>query len=87
MPSSTRLDKETEEFLNRAAQRSAVTKSEIVRIALREYCKKVIENKVTSWEIYFSVHEPGGSNYGKRVSDGKKTLKKKSEAGRKKWSL
>ncbi|MBI4652149.1 hypothetical protein HY745_12925 [Candidatus Desantisbacteria bacterium] len=86
MPSSTRLDKETEEFLTRATQYLRITKSEIIRKSIKEYCKKIIEDEKTTWQIYQSVHKPGGSNHGKRVLMQKEILRKKLEGKRKKWS-
>lgn len=42
MPSSTRLDDETEAVLQKAASLLGVTKSQIVRESIRNYCEKVI---------------------------------------------
>ena len=88
MPSSTRLDKETEEVLKKAAEYLGTTKSKIVRESIKEYCMKIIEEKKrTPWDIYQSIHRPGGSGHGKRVLMSKEILKKKIEESRKKWSL
>ncbi|MEW6584600.1 MAG: hypothetical protein AB1442_03205 [Nitrospirota bacterium] len=88
MPTSTRFDKETEEILKRAATVLGITKSEIVRNSVREYCLKIIEEKEkTPWEIYRTIHAPGGSGHGKRVSMQRELFKEKLEAKRGKWSL
>jgi len=88
MPSSTRLDKETEALLKKAAECAGVTKSELVRESIREYCAKIVEQKQrTPWEIYQAIHKSGGSGHGQRVAKGKEILKEKFEGMRKKWSL
>ena len=87
MPSSTRLDKETEALLKKAAEYAGVTKSKLVRESIREYCAKIVEKKQrTPWEIYQSLQPIEGSGHGKRVEKGKEILKKKFEDMRKKWS-
>jgi hypothetical protein len=87
MPSSVRLDKETEELLKKAAQYADVTKSELVRESIREYCARIVEKKKkTPWDIYQSLQPIEGSGHGKRVAKSKEILKKKFEGMRKKWS-
>lgn len=87
MPSSTRLDKETEDILRKAAEYLGATKSKIVRESIKEYCMKIIEEKKKSpWDIYQSIHSPGGSGHGKRYLKSKEILRKKFEVSRKKWS-
>lgn len=87
MPASTRFDKETEDVLTRAAGVLGVTKSEVVRDSVREYCTKIIkEKKKTPWEIYEPIHTAGGSGHGKRISMQKEILKTNLKAKRKKWS-
>jgi len=88
MQSSTRLDKETQEILERAAELLGTTKSQVVRESVREYCTKVIsKKKKTPWQIYQSIFTGEGSGHGKRVEMGKTILKHKFEKDRKKWSL
>ncbi len=88
MPTSTRLDKETENALNKAADYLHMTKSDIVRQSVKDFCLRVIEEKRrTPWEVYEAVHTSGGSGHGKRVLMSKETLKRQLEAKRKKWSL
>ncbi len=88
MPSSTRLDKETEALLKKAAEYKGVTKSEMVRESIREYCARIVqEKKRTPWEIYQSLMPIGGSGHGQRVKDSKKIITEILEKKRKKWSL
>ena len=87
MPSSTRLDKETEALLKKAAEYAGVTKSELVRESIREYCTKIVEKgQRTPWEIYQSLQPIEGSGHGRRVAKSKEILKKIFEDMRKKWS-
>ena len=46
--------------------------------------KIIEEKKRTPWDIYQSIHRPGGSGHGKRVLMSKEILKKKIEAINKK---
>ena len=88
MPSSARLDKETEALLKKAAEYAGVTKSEMVRKAIRTYCAQVVKEKQrTPWEIYRSLQPIEGSGHGNRISNGKQILKVQLEEKRKKWSL
>lgn len=89
MPSSTRLDKETEALLKKAAEYTGVTKSELVRESIREYCTKIVEKKKrTPWEIYQAIHKSEeGSGHGNRIKNAKAILKAHLEEKRKKWSL
>jgi hypothetical protein len=83
MPSSARLDRETEALLKKAVEYAGVTISEVVRESIREYCAKIVEERKQSpWEIYELIHEPGGSRHRKRVANDKVILKKKFEAMR-----
>lgn len=89
MPSSARLDKETEALLKKAAEYTGVTKSEMVREAIRTYCSRVVKEKQrTPWEIYQAVHKSvEGSGHGNRIRNAKQILKAQLEEKRKKWSL
>ncbi len=88
MPSSARLDKETEALLKKAAEYAGVTKSQLVRESIREYCARIVEEKKrTPWEIYQSLQPIGGSGHGRRVAKGKEIMHKALEEKRKKWSL
>lgn len=88
MPSSTRLDKETEDVLKKASEYLGTTKSQIVRESIKEYCMKIVEDRKKSpWDIYQAVCKPGGSGHGKRILMGREILRKKLTEKRKKWSL
>lgn len=88
MPSSTRLDKETEDVLKKASEYLGTTKSQIVRESIKEYCMKIVEGRKKSpWDIYQAVCKPGGSGHGKRILMGREILRKKLTEKRKKWSL
>jgi predicted DNA-binding protein len=81
MQSSTRLDKETEVLLKKAAEYTGATKSELVRVSIRTYCARIIEKKQrTPWEIYRSIHASGGSGHGQRIARSKEILKEKFES-------
>jgi predicted DNA-binding protein len=87
MQSSTRLDKETEVLLTKAAEYTGATKSELVRESIREYCARIIEKRQrTPWDIYRSIHISGGSGHGQRIARSKEILKDKFERMRKRWS-
>lgn len=45
MPVSVRLDKETEELLNKAAKFKSMPKSKIMKESIKEYCLKVTTEK------------------------------------------
>lgn len=89
MPSSTRLDKETEALLKKAAECAGVTKSQLVRESIREYCAKIVEERKRSpWEIYQTVHKSDkGSGHGNRIRNAESILKANLGEKRKKWSL
>ena len=74
MPSSTRFDKETEAVLQKAAATLGVTRSQIVRESVKEYCVKILkQRKKSPWEIYESIHKPGVSGHGRRVLESRNT--------------
>ncbi|MEW6416960.1 MAG: ribbon-helix-helix protein, CopG family [Nitrospirota bacterium] len=45
MPVSVRLDKETEELLDKASRLLRTSKSEVIKRSIKQYCKPVIEEK------------------------------------------
>ncbi|GAB4425103.1 MAG: hypothetical protein OHK0032_19270 [Thermodesulfovibrionales bacterium] len=49
MPLSVRLDKDTEELLEKASKRIGTTKSEVIKRSIREYCGLILENKKKSF--------------------------------------
>jgi len=49
MPLSVRLDKDTEELLERASKRTGTTKSEVVKRSIRRYCDLILKEKKKSF--------------------------------------
>jgi predicted transcriptional regulator len=45
MPVSVRLDKETEELLDKASRLLRTSKSEVIKRSIKQYCKPMIEEK------------------------------------------
>jgi hypothetical protein len=45
MPTSVRVDEETEALLERAARIRAETKSELIRRALKQFCSRIVMGK------------------------------------------
>lgn len=45
MPVSVRLDKDTEELLEKASRLLRKPKSEVIKRSIKEYCKPVVEEK------------------------------------------
>ena len=45
MPTSVRVDEETEALLERAARLRAATKSALIRMALKQFCSKIVLGK------------------------------------------
>jgi predicted transcriptional regulator len=45
MPVSVRLDKETEELLERAARMTRTSKSAVVKESIREYCAPLVQKE------------------------------------------
>ncbi len=86
MPVSIRLDKESENILQKVAEGLQTTKSDAIRNAIKNYYSKILESKQkTPWEIYQLIHIRGGSGHGRRIHDGKEILKKSLNMKRKKW--
>ena len=48
MPTSVRVDEETEALLERASQLTAVTKSQLIRTALKQYCSVIVLGSTTT---------------------------------------
>lgn len=52
MPVSVRLDKETEELLEKAARLLSKPKSKVMKESIKEYCSHVItQKKITPYEL------------------------------------
>lgn len=45
MPTSVRLDRQTEELLNKAAKALRLTKTEVIKSSIHHYCEMTIYNK------------------------------------------
>lgn len=45
MPISARLDKDTEELLNKTAAALNATRTEILKASIREFCQRTLESK------------------------------------------
>ena len=45
MPISARLDEDTEELLNKTAAALNVTRTEILKASIREFCQRTLEKK------------------------------------------
>lgn len=45
MPVSVRLDKETEELLDKASRLLRTSKSEVIKRSIKQYCEPMIEEK------------------------------------------
>jgi len=48
MPVSVRLDRDTEELLEKASKRLGTTKSEVVKKSIRQYCDLILKEKKKS---------------------------------------
>lgn len=87
MPISIRLDRESEDILQKVVNSLHTTRSTAIRNAVKNYYTNILEEKQkTPWEIYQAIHMPGGSGHGKRVQKGKESLKEYLNSKRKKWS-
>jgi hypothetical protein len=52
MPVSVRLDKETEELLNKASKIAGTPKSRLMKTSIKEYCAGIItQKKITPYEL------------------------------------
>ncbi|MBI5211801.1 MAG: hypothetical protein HY957_00320 [Nitrospirae bacterium] len=52
MPVSVRLDKETEELLNKASKIAGTPKSKLMKNSIKEYCAGIImQKKITPYEL------------------------------------
>ncbi|BCB97289.1 hypothetical protein JZK55_22110 [Dissulfurispira thermophila] len=56
MPVSVRLDKDTEELLEKTAKRLGTTKSEVVKSSIRQYCEPILEKKSKSLYEFIKEH-------------------------------
>ncbi len=86
MPVSIRLDKESENILQKVADGLQTTKSDAIRNAIKNYYSKILESKQkTPWEIYQMIHASGGSGHKRRIRDSREILKRSLKKKKKKW--
>jgi hypothetical protein len=84
---TARLDSQAEKALSKAAELLGLTKSDVVRESVKEYCGKVIEQgRKTPWQVYQAIHKPGGSGHRKRLVQQREIIRKHLEKRRKQWS-
>jgi hypothetical protein len=76
MPVSVRLDKDTEELLDKAAKIAAVPKSKIMKDSLKEYCLNIIKSKTVSpYELSRDLIGKQGSGRGDLSMRGEEILR------------
>lgn len=73
MPVCVRLDKDTEELLEKAARLSKTTKSEMIKKSIREFCAPLVKKKK------LSPYELVKDLIGKHPGSGKGDLASRSE--------
>ena len=84
---TARLGSLADEALSKAAELLGLTKSDVVRESVKEYCEKVIkEGQKTPWQVYQALHRPGGSGHRKRLAKQREIIRKHLEKRRKQWS-
>ena len=84
---TARLDSLADEALSKAAELLGLTKSDVVRESVKEYCGKVIkQGQKTPWQVYQAIHKPGGSGHQKRLVKQREIIRKHLETRRKQWS-
>lgn len=77
MPVSVRLDKETEELLEKAARMTRTSKSAVVKESIREYCAPLVrkEGKNLSEVIEELIKDSPGSGRGDLSVRGEEILR------------
>ena len=84
---TARLDSLADEALSKAAELLGLTKSDVVRESVKEYCGKVIkQGQKTPWQVYQAIDKPGGSGHRKRLVKQREIIRKHLEKRRKQWS-
>jgi hypothetical protein len=77
MPLSVRLDEETETLLLRTASALQVTKSEVLKASVREFCKKTLEKRAKRpYDLIEDLVGGECSGKGNLAIDGEKILRK-----------
>jgi hypothetical protein len=76
MPVSVRLDKETEELLDKAAKIISTSKSRLMKNSIREYCSRIIsQKKLTPYELSKDLIGKEGSGRKDLSTRGEEILK------------
>jgi len=84
---TARLDSQAEEALTKAAELLGLTKSDVVRESVKEYCGKIVKQRQkTPWQVYQAIHKPGGSSHKKRLGKQREIIRKHLEKRRRQWS-
>jgi hypothetical protein len=84
---TARLDSQAEEALSKTAELLGLTKSDVVRESVKEYCGKIVKQRQkTPWQVYQAIHKPGGSGHQKRLSKQREIIRKHLEKRRSQWS-
>jgi len=77
MPVSVRLDKETEELLDKAAKIISTSKSRLMKNSIREYCSRIIsQKKLTPYELSKDLIGKEGSGRKDLSTRGEEILRK-----------
>ncbi len=83
MAVSARLDKETEELLNKAAKVTNTPKSKIMKASIKEYCSRVLsQKKPTPYELAKDLIGKEGSGRGDLSMKGEEILREMFEKKR-----
>jgi predicted transcriptional regulator len=76
MPVSVRLDKETEELLEKAARIMSKPRSRVMKESIRNFCLKIVEQeKKTPYELSKDLIGKEGSGRGDLSSRGEEILR------------
>ncbi|MBW1802601.1 MAG: hypothetical protein JRJ85_17940 [Deltaproteobacteria bacterium] len=77
MPTSVRLDQETEDLLIKTAQTLRTTKTEILKASIRSYCEKTLqENRRRPYDLIVDLVDTEHSGKGNLAIDGEEILRK-----------
>lgn len=78
MPTSVRLDEETENLLLKTARALRTTKSEILKASIHDYCKKTLsKRKKTAYELISDLIGVESSAKGNLGIDGEEILRER----------
>ena len=78
MATSVRLDRETEQFLEKTAKSLGKTKSEIIKMSIRDFCaKKLAETKSRPYDLLKDLVGSEGSGRGDLSARGEEILRER----------